>query len=275
MNGRVGPSPSCYVQYSATRKEDTSDLWPVIFFVALATVRAGDQSAMGEIMPSARDLQAALAHVLWIGGAPDAGKTSIANLLAEKHHLPVYHFDRHEPAHFVRANPDQHPALFAAHPVRMTPDERWVQQPVARMVRQTIASWTERCGMAVEDLRAMPTQPMIVAEGPGFFPECIAPLIVHPRQAIWLVPTEPFKRASAARRDKLAARFETSDPECAQRNWYARDLAFVAHVSQGVEEYGLTLLTVDGSRSLAEMAALVEAHFAPLLRTSNSAIVER
>jgi hypothetical protein len=216
-------------------------------------------------MPSDDDLRAALAHVLWIGGAPDAGKTSIASLLAEKYQLPVYHFDRHEPAHFARANPRQHPALFAAHPMRMTPDERWVQQPVARMVQQTIASWSERCGMVVEDLLAMPKQPMIVAEGPGFFPECIAPLMSHPHQAIWLVPTEPFKQASAARRDKPSARFETSDPARAQRNWYARDLGLVAHVTQGAEKYDLTLLTVDGSRSLAEMAALVEAHFAPFL----------
>jgi hypothetical protein len=225
------------------------------------------------MMPSAHDLRAALAHVLWIGGAPDAGKTSIANLLADQYHLQIYHFDQHEPAHFARASPDQHPALFAAHPARMTLDERWVRRPVAIMVQQTIASWSERCGMAVEDLLAMPKQPVIVAEGPGFFPECIAPLLSHPCQAIWLVPTEPFKQASAARRNKPSARFETSDPARAQRNWYARDLGLVAHVTQGIEEYGLTLLTVDGSRSLHDMAALVEAHFAPLLAAANSAIV--
>jgi hypothetical protein len=224
-------------------------------------------------MRSEHNLRAALAHLLWIGGAPDAGKTSIADLLAEKYQLQVYHFDRHEPAHFARANPNHHPALFAAHPARMTPDERWVRQPVERMVRQTIASWTERCGMAVADLLAMPKQPMIVAEGPGFFPECIAPLLHQPRQAIWLVPTEPFKQASAARRNKLTARFETSDPARAQRNWYARDLGLAAYVTQSVEAYGLTLLTVDGSRSLGAIAALVEAHFAPLLVPPDSGIV--
>ncbi len=45
-------------------------------------------------MLSEHNLRSVLAHVLWIGGAPDAGKTSIANLLAEKHQLQVYHFDR-------------------------------------------------------------------------------------------------------------------------------------------------------------------------------------
>ena len=225
-------------------------------------------------MPSEYDLRTALGHVLWIGGAPDAGKTSIANLLAEKYQLQVYHFDRHEPAHFDRATPTEHPALYAAHPARMTPDERWVRHAVERMVRETIASWTERCGMAIEDLLVMPSRPMIVAEGPGFFPECIAPLMRDARQAIWLQPTESFKQASAARRNKLTPRYETSDPARAQRNWYARDLGLVAHVAREANTRGLTLLTVDGATSLDEMAALVEAHFAPLLASSDSSIVE-
>lgn len=220
-------------------------------------------------MPSEHDLRATFAHVLWIGGAPDAGKTSIANLLAEKHQLQVYHFDQHEPAHFARATADQHPALSAAHPARMTPDERWVRRAVERMIGETIASWTERCGLACDDLLTMQAPPMIVAEGPGFFPECVAPLMLHPRQAIWLVPTEAFKRESAARRDKLTARNETSDPARAQRNWYARDLGLVAHITREAKARGLPLLTVDGSASLDEMAALVEAHFAPLLQTAN------
>ncbi len=224
-------------------------------------------------MPSEDDLRTALAHVLWIGGAPDAGKTSIADLLATKRQLQVYHFDRHEPAHFDRATAAEHPALYAAHPARMTPDERWVRHAVERMVRETIASWTERCEMAIEDLLAMPRQPMIVAEGPGFFPECLAPLMRDSHQAIWLQPTESFKQASAARRNKLTPRFKTSDPARAQRNWYARDLGLVAHVAREAHARGLTLLTVDGAKSLDEMTALVEAHFAPLLAPSDSGIV--
>jgi hypothetical protein len=212
-----------------------------------------------------RDVRDALAHVLWIGGAPDAGKTSIADLLATKHRLQVYHFDRHEPAHFARAKPDRHPALFAAHPVRMTADERWVQRPVAVMVRETIQSWSERCGMAIDDLLGMPRYPSVIAEGPGFFPECVAPFMTSPHQAIWLEPTESFKQASAARRNKPGAQYETSDPERARRNWCARDLGLVAHVRREAEARGFTLLTVDGSASVEEMAARVEAHFAPLL----------
>jgi hypothetical protein len=107
----------------------------------------------------------ALAHVLWIGGAPGAGKTSIADLLAAKYTVQVYHFDRHEPAHFARAAADQHPALFAAHPVRMTPDERSVQRPVAMMVQETVQSWSERFSMARAARVETHFAPLLPAQG--------------------------------------------------------------------------------------------------------------
>ncbi len=47
------------------------------------------------------ELRARLAHVLWIGGPPDAGKSTVAATLGWRYGVPVYHFDRHEPAHFA------------------------------------------------------------------------------------------------------------------------------------------------------------------------------
>ncbi|HEX5502422.1 MAG TPA: hypothetical protein VFW96_07340 [Thermomicrobiales bacterium] len=206
-----------------------------------------------------------LAHVLWIGGPPDSGKTSIARMLAEKHGLQVYHFDRHEPAHFARHDPARHPALYAAHPDRMSPEERWVAQTPEVMARETIASWTERFGMALDDLRAMPASPRIVAEGPGFFPECVAPLLTDRGKAIWLAPSEAFKRASVERRGKPGARHETSDPERATRNLIGRDLLMGEHVREQARALGLIVYEVDGAVDLASVAALVEAQFAPWL----------
>lgn len=213
-----------------------------------------------------RDLKSALSHVVWIGGPPDGGKTSIAALLARKYGLQVYHFDRHEPAHFARCDPVRHPALYAAHPERMTPEQRWLGSSPEEMARETIASWTERFGMAVEDLLAMPDDPPIVAEGPGFFPEAIASLLSGPDQAVWLIPSEEFKRACAIRRGKPGDRHLTSDPERATENVIRRDFFMARHIRQRASELGLTVYDVDGTREVDEMAALVESHFASRLR---------
>ncbi len=98
------------------------------------------------------DLKQALTRVLWVSGPPGSGKTSIADLLAEKHGLQVYHSDRHEMAHFGRVDPQRHPALHAAHPDDMTPEQRWTAPSPQEMAQSTIAGWTERFGMAVDDL---------------------------------------------------------------------------------------------------------------------------
>lgn len=220
-------------------------------------------------MPSHDDLKQALSHVLWIGGAPDAGKTSVAQILAEKHQLQLYSFDQWEAGHFGRLIPDQHPAMDAVSPMTMTMDQRWVLRPPQMMAQQTIAAWTERFGMTIEDLLAMPQAPMILAEGPGLFPECVYPLLSNPRQGIWLVPTETFKWVSATQRNKLSAWGETSDPDRAQHNWFTRDMLLAAHVKQRTEELQLTLYEVDRTRSLRAMATLVEQHFEPLLLKSH------
>ncbi len=207
-----------------------------------------------------------LSHVLWIGGPPDSGKTTIANILAEKYGLSVYHFDRHEPAHDarMRLEPARYPN--AATWDAMTLDELWVTSSPEAMARLVIGCWSERIDLVVGDLLAMPADRPILAEGPGFFPGVVLLLLSSPRQAIWLVPSEAFKRTSHERRGKGAWRSElVSDPERAHRNHVERDLLLAEHYRQKTQELGLPVYEVDGAKSVGEMAALVEAHFAPLL----------
>ncbi len=211
-------------------------------------------------------LRCALRHILWLGGAPDAGKTSIARLLAERHHLQVYHLDAAEAGHVARLDPTRHPAMrgWAA----MTTDERWVLRPPEAIAQHTVAFGVERFALVIEDLLALPKAPPILAEGPWLFPDLVAPLLSSPRQALWLNPTEVFKRASAARRGKPSSRGEASDPERMVRHWFVRDLMLAAYIGRRATERGLTLIEVDGVKSLDAMAAVVEAHFAlPLSAT--------
>jgi len=206
-------------------------------------------------------MQEALAHVLGIGGPPDSGKTTVATIIAERHGLQEYHFDRHEMAHFGRLDPERHPALHAAHPDRMTTEQRWLGSSPEEMTHDIIACWSERFAMALDDLLTMPQTPGIVAEGPGLFPELVAPLIDSPQRAIWLLPSEPFKRASVAGRGKPGNRHETSDPERATHNLTERDLLMTAHIRRTAAEHSLRIIEVDGKEGVEAIAERVDAHF--------------
>ncbi|MDD1717414.1 MAG: hypothetical protein LUQ45_04105, partial [Methanoregulaceae archaeon] len=138
------------------------------------------------------DVKSTLQHVLWIGGGTDTGKTSIAQAIAHRYGLQVYHYDRNESSHIERLI--NAGSTYFQELVTKTAegywelrdvDEYWVLRSPDIMAQETIASWKERFPLVVEDLQAMPREPMIIAEGPGLFPECVYRILRSPRQAIW------------------------------------------------------------------------------------------
>ena len=201
------------------------------------------------------------AHVLWIGGSPCAGKTSIADALAAAHHGVAYHFDRMEPQHIARSHEATNPELMAFLALDM--EQRWLLRPPLEMARNTLASWWARFPLVLEDLRALPPDTPIFAEGPGLFPELVTPLLTSPQQALWLVTTEPF--CLLVRQQRGGAYLETSDPARSLRNIVARDVLLARHVEREASARGLAWYAVDGGRSLSAMTALAERHFAPYL----------
>src|SRR5688500_3759889 len=129
-------------------------------------------------------LRAALAHVLWIGGATDAGKSSVAQALAARHGLQEYHYDRYdrrEPGgHWARADPMRHPHMHQS--IGRSPEESWVHTTPEEMLAGWLRVAPERFSLTLEDLQALPPTPPIIAEGYGFLPELVAPLLSSPHQ---------------------------------------------------------------------------------------------
>ncbi len=200
----------------------------------------------------------ALAHVLWLGGTPCSGKSSVARWLVERYDVQLYHYDKHERRHMANCLPAQHPELSAY--AAMDMDMRWVQRPVAEMVRATEVAWRERFSLVIDDLLALPATTPILAEGPGLLPCAVAPVLQSSRQAVWLVPTEAFKRATQPTRGGAPAN-QTSNPEQAYRNLIDLDLQLAMNAKRRAGELGLTVFEVDGAKSVDAIAAQVADHF--------------
>lgn len=215
------------------------------------------------VLPDAATVARDLAHVLWVGGAPDAGKTTIARLLAERHRWQWYSCDLHTQSHIARADPTQLPAIYAKFGKSI--DERWVYPTPEELLRLIVAINDERFPLILTDLRAMPTRPLILVEGPNLHPQLVAPLLTSRHQAVWLVPTEEFALASVVRRDKLRGSDRSSDPARYRRNVLERNRLFAGYIRREVAAQGGALIEVDGAQTVEEVAHWVEEHFAPYL----------
>ncbi|GHO84872.1 hypothetical protein [Dictyobacter formicarum] len=211
-----------------------------------------------------------LSHVLWIGGSPCSGKSTISHAIAQIYVFLDYHLDAWARNHFTRriATGDTEAQAF----LQMSMNQRWVDRSVDMLVQEATTSWSRDFQLVLEDLQMLPKDNLIVAEG-NFFPECVAPYLSSPHQAIWLVPTDTFceqgrrqRWAEQARRQKRDGAYdEGSNPEQMRRNIIARDCQLARYVKQQAEALHLPIYEVDGSRSREEMTERVENHFAPYL----------
>lgn len=110
-----------------------------------------------------------LSHVLWIGGGPQSGKSSIARALARRFDLQLYAVDEHTAAHEPRM-----PTLVAAD-----------------SVDAFLAASRHRFRLVLEDLAALPPAPAAIVEGVQLLPTSVAAVLRDPGHALFLLPTDP------------------------------------------------------------------------------------
>ncbi len=199
-----------------------------------------------------------LTHVLWIGGATDSGKSTVAHHLAEQWDIPVYHYDR-EDARQTEILAKSIPVVSQF--LHASLEERWIQPTPETMFEYLLLTFPYRFQLVIQELMEMSRERTVIAEGFGLLPELVHPVLSSPYQAIWLAPTEAFKWDSMIRRGKPSFAAQVSDPQKARMNLLARDKMLADYYRQQVPLYGYRILEVDGSLSAEEMTRQVEVHF--------------
>ena len=207
--------------------------------------------------------QMTLKNILWIGGATDAGKTTTAAMLAEKHDLPVYHGDKHWREHWSHIIPQKQPAMCKWD--AMTMDERWVNRSVEDLLQHTLEITRERLPFIFADLQKLSADSIVIAEWFGFLPDAIMPLLTNPAKALWMFPTPEFKQAAVEKRGKAHFHDDTANPAKAWDNHLKRDLHLADLARKQAGKHNATVLINDGTQSLESILINVEAQFSSFL----------
>jgi hypothetical protein len=207
----------------------------------------------------AETIQRELAHVYWLGGAPCAGKSSVADTLVTKYGWQLYRCDEAYKHHLSIVTSEEQPIFSQLS--ALTDDALWMR-PLAQQISQEIGLYQEEFPLILDDLLALPKTMPVLVEGAALLPHLVAPLLVARYQALWMVPAPEFQMKHYMQREwaqKIVA--TCTHPEQAFANWMQRDISFAAYVTQNALEQRLFLMRVDGRQSLEENIEMVEQHF--------------
>lgn len=200
-----------------------------------------------------------LSHILWIGGSPCSGKSTIAAALAERHGFAMYTCDDMVDRHTAEAGPDRAPTMHRLG--RASCDELWMR-PLGQQVREEMTYYDEEFPFILDDLLAKPRDRPVIVEGAALMPHLLDRIDTPSDRSIWILPSPAFQRAHYARRDWRHDVLATcTEQDQAWHNWMARDIGFATAVAAECLVLHGTCLTIDGTRPVSAILDEVTQHF--------------
>jgi 2-phosphoglycerate kinase len=197
--------------------------------------------------------------IYWIGGSPCSGKSTIAARLAADYGFQVYSCDEHFPEHMKQADALHHPTMHTLS--QMSWDEIWMR-PIEEQVETVIKIYGEEFEMILADLRTLPANRPVLAEGAALLPMLVAGLLDENSLGVWILPGPAFQRYHYSKRGWVQGILEQcSHPQEAYHNWMERDARFAERVARQATALGLPVLVVDENLGIEELLRRVKQIF--------------
>jgi 2-phosphoglycerate kinase len=200
-----------------------------------------------------------LERVLWIGGSPCSGKSTVAERVAAARGVPVYACDEPFDRHAATIGPQCGPTLKKVSAMGI--GDR-LAQPIDVQVNDVFRLYREEFPLILRDIADIPGG--LLVEGAAVLPESLAARGIARHLAVWLVPSAEFQRQHYHRRtwahERLAG---LRDPQRAFDRWMRRDARFAEMVAEQAHDLGYRVIVVDGRTAADEIAAVVDHALAP------------
>ncbi len=191
-------------------------------------------------------------RVLFIGGSPCSGKSTIAEQISEKYGAYYYKVDDFVDEFIDMAA--QKGYLACKNSVNRTPDEIWMREPLIQC-EDEFRIYDEISEFVFGYLEKIDAG-FIVTEGAAYTPNVMGKC--RKKEYISIIPTPDFQISHYKEREWVTYILEgCSDKQQAFQNWMKRDILFAEQVKAECEENRVTCIVNDGLKTQAEMFRIV------------------
>ena len=194
--------------------------------------------------------------VLFIGGSPCSGKSTVAERISKEYGAYYFKVDDFLDKFTHSAAKKGYPAC--KNSVTMTPDEIWMREPLIQCEDEFLI-YDEISELVFEYLEKIDAD-FIVTEGAAYTPNV---MVKHgKKEYISIIPTPDFQISHYKEREWVPYILEgCSDKQQAFHNWMERDILFAKQVKAECEENAVPCIVNDGTRTQDEMFSIVKELF--------------
>ncbi len=197
--------------------------------------------------------------IYYLGGSPCSGKSTVAEMLAVKYNFLYFKLDERLNEYIEKGKLQD--KTYIKRYFSMSPDEIWLRAP-AEQNREEMNIYHEIFEYAVSDIKTLPEDKPVIAEGAGFLPELMKKIGVTENEYICITPSKDFQYEKYSQRTWIHDILkDCSDKKLAFENWMERDALFALEVNAKAEELGYRTIIVDGKSSIDRNFMLVEKIF--------------
>ena len=195
-------------------------------------------------------------RVLFIGGSPCSGKSTVAERISKEYGAYYFKVDDFLDKFTHNAAKKGYPAC--KNSVTMTPDEIWMREPLIQCEDEFLI-YDEISELVFEYLEKIDAD-FIVTEGAAYTPNV---MVKHGKKKyISIIPTPDFQISHYKEREWVPYILEgCSDKQQAFHNWMERDILFAKQVKAECEENAVPCIVNDGTRTQDEMFSIVKELF--------------
>lgn len=193
-----------------------------------------------------------------IGGSPCSGKSTVAEILAEKYDLYYFNVDDFL-KEYTKKGASKGYKICKKQEV-MEPEDIWMREPQLQCDEE-FKFYEEIFEFVMADLERVKANG-IITEGAAYLPKLVKKIGIAGNRYIAITPSKEFQLYHYGKREWVPYVLEgCSDKEKAFSNWMNRDILFAQEVQRQCNTEQYVSIVNDGNADIDELVKKVASHF--------------